>query len=441
MANKVIDLDRLDRYDSNLKTQANILQRNKAYILNQYVCRGNIFLKCIQAGTTATTTLNLSGVIVGDELTDGTVKWLVIDHFGASGISNWQANKSYAVNDVVIYQNQIYQCNTAHTSTSTFDSTKWNKLGLNQVDEIGIVGKVTWEYTLLANHLALDGSTITNFQATYPELYQFFNTNSLITTVQADYIANKALCYYDSSTDTATMPDFLDKTVWGSNTIVEKKAGLPNIKSNVGFLSIIGVAGGSNSTMSSPPFQASIQGANYRIQTTADNLTSTYGGLIFDASTVNSIYSDSVTTVQPPAIGLIPQIRYKKDSIIDVLEIKENLYTGTSFNTATTTVTTTSSMLNYDFIIIKLAYSDGTNVVMNKSYYIVPVVNEINDFTYFGGTTSYAKITGTITDSTHITFTFLEASTLTDFKVVSIDGVVKGSNQTLATNAQIDALF
>ena len=136
---KVIDLDRLDRYDAHLKTQANILQRDKAYILNQYVCRGNIFLKCIQAGTTDTTTLNLSGVVVGDELTDGTVKWLVIDHFGASGISNWQANKPYAVNDVVIYDNQIYQCKTAHTSTSTFDDTKFTQLTYEPEEDTDLI--------------------------------------------------------------------------------------------------------------------------------------------------------------------------------------------------------------------------------------------------------------------------------------------------------------
>lgn len=428
---KVIDLDRLDRYDAHLKTQANILQRDKAYILNQYVCRGNIFLKCIQAGTTDTTTLNLSGVVVGDELTDGTVKWLVVDHFGASGISNWQANKSYAVNDVVIYNNQIYQCNTAHTSGTNFDSTKWTKIGggSSGVSEFGRVGDITYQYSILENYLPLDGSVITNFSVKYSELLQFFQSRSLIASTQADYDVNKALCYYDSSTDEMTMPDFLDKTIWGDTTIEEKEAGLPNIK---GFVSTYMFG-----TPTGGFVNASILGTRGLNNGVVDVSTD----VTFDASRSNSIYSDSITTVQPPAIGLIPQIRYKADSIIDVLEIKENLYTGTSFNTSTTTIATTSAMNNFDFIIIKLAYSDGTNVVMNKSYYVVPVVNEINDFTYFNSTTSYAKITGEITDSTHITFTFSEAATLTNFKVVSIDGVVKGSNQTLATNAQIDALF
>jgi microcystin-dependent protein len=42
-----------------------------------------------------------------------------------------------------------------------------------------------------------------------------------------------------------------------------------------------------------------------------------YEKMTFDASRSSSIYSDSVNTVQPPAVTLIPQIRYKKDTIIN----------------------------------------------------------------------------------------------------------------------------
>jgi hypothetical protein len=36
---------------------------------------------------------------------------------GGGGISNWETALNYAINDVVIESNKIYQCNTAHTST------------------------------------------------------------------------------------------------------------------------------------------------------------------------------------------------------------------------------------------------------------------------------------------------------------------------------------
>ena len=41
------------------------------------------------------------------------------------GISIWQANTAYNVNDVVIDSNLIWQCAIAHTSTTTFDESKW----------------------------------------------------------------------------------------------------------------------------------------------------------------------------------------------------------------------------------------------------------------------------------------------------------------------------
>lgn len=120
------------------------------------------------------------------------------------------------------------------------------------------------------------------------------------------------------------------------------------------------------------------------------------------------------------------------------------LYTGTEFNTTTTTIETSSSMTNKDFLIIKIAYSDGTDVVMNKSFYLVPVVDEINDFSYTYSSSSYATIHGTITDSTHITFTFVNSATLTHFKVLDISGIgatESNSNEVVASSSQINSLF
>jgi hypothetical protein len=41
---------------------------------------------------------------------------------------NWTASTAYAVDDTVTYQGSSYVCNTAHTSTATFDPTKWQLL-------------------------------------------------------------------------------------------------------------------------------------------------------------------------------------------------------------------------------------------------------------------------------------------------------------------------
>lgn len=106
---------------------------------------------------------------------------------------------------------------------------------------------------------------------------------------------------------------------------------------------------------------------------------------------------------------------------------KENLYTGTTFNTSTLTVTTSNSMLTKDFIIIKIAYSvDGTSVKMNKSYVLTPVIGEVHDFSYQESTTSYIALTGKILNNTTLQFNFTEAQNLTKFKIISIDSLSIG---------------
>ena len=43
-------------------------------------------------------------------------------------VPNWQASKAYVVDDFVKYNGAFYRCNTDHTSSSTFDETKWDKV-------------------------------------------------------------------------------------------------------------------------------------------------------------------------------------------------------------------------------------------------------------------------------------------------------------------------
>jgi hypothetical protein len=56
------------------------------------------------------------------------------------GISNWETSFNYAVGDVVIESNKIYQCNTAHTST-VFASqiANWTQIANNVSDATGVL--------------------------------------------------------------------------------------------------------------------------------------------------------------------------------------------------------------------------------------------------------------------------------------------------------------
>lgn len=131
---KVISLNNLDRYDKNLKTVAGILQRSTAYALGDIVHNKNIYLKCTTAGTTKATTLDLTNVAKDDTVTDGTVVWTVTSTTGpasgessGAGLEDWQANHNYAVDDIYVYEGEIYKTLVKFTSGATEDSrTKIN---------------------------------------------------------------------------------------------------------------------------------------------------------------------------------------------------------------------------------------------------------------------------------------------------------------------------
>lgn len=105
-----------------------LIKRNTAYSLNDIVnTKYGTKLKCTTAGTTSTDPLILDGT---SPITDGTVIWEVQEEGGGSGqgIVDYEANTSYNVGDIVIYDDKIYRCIIAHTSTSDFDDSKWEEI-------------------------------------------------------------------------------------------------------------------------------------------------------------------------------------------------------------------------------------------------------------------------------------------------------------------------
>ena len=279
------------------------------YVAGTTVINDNIIYQCNTTHTSGTS-FNATEKANWDRLSKETIK-------------EWASSTAYEVGDIITKDNRLYRCETAHTSTSTFDPSKFHVVGdfISQPLKVGDVGFVSWQYTLLNDHLALDGGTVNNFKATYPELYDFFDSNSVLTTTQATYTANKALCYYDATNDVATMPDFLDKTVWGGTTIDEKQAGLPNI---TGGIEIYQSISGHAATITNGCVTTT------RVGTNAAGATSTNDFLRsnIDASQSNSIYGNS-TTVQPPAIQLIPQIRYRQEVVEGTVEHYDNAPIGT----------------------------------------------------------------------------------------------------------------
>ena len=44
-------------------------------------------------------------------------------------LHDWAASTDYKAEYIVTHDSKIYKCNTAHTSSSTFDATKWDLIG------------------------------------------------------------------------------------------------------------------------------------------------------------------------------------------------------------------------------------------------------------------------------------------------------------------------
>lgn len=124
---KLVTNENLQAYHAELAEHIKLLQRGTAYILNDIVNYDGNTLKCTTAGTTATTKPDVSALDVGDTLPDGTAVWTRVD-LDKRGIDYWASSTDYALNDQVVYNDKIYKCSTAHTSTSTFDDTKWAEI-------------------------------------------------------------------------------------------------------------------------------------------------------------------------------------------------------------------------------------------------------------------------------------------------------------------------
>ena len=129
---KYVTEDNLTRYTAALKLNATVLDRGKSYAIGDVVQKGQVYLKCITSGTTATTALVLSTVI-NTVLTDGTVEWQVIDPFAETKIRDWESGVKYEVSRIVKHNGSLYRCITANND-ATFTISKWELLATGITD-------------------------------------------------------------------------------------------------------------------------------------------------------------------------------------------------------------------------------------------------------------------------------------------------------------------
>jgi hypothetical protein len=224
----------------------------QAYAVGDVVLSANLptwaRLECITAGTTASVEPSFTGATAGQYITDGTAKWVVDD---------------------------------------ARDGTP--------------VGRVVFDSILRPGYVRANGATITSASVNYPRLIAYLQANpSLLAADAAEQAANVGLFLYDSSTDTLTAPNYIDKVMEGAASVTELAAGLPNVTGRVG--DFIGYA-----NVSSAPFLES----NVRSSRLPDGTSKSTSAIFIDMdlSTSNAIFGAS-NTVQMAAITGIPQLRY-----------------------------------------------------------------------------------------------------------------------------------
>lgn len=262
------ELNYLDNATSNIQTQINNLSISALFplwIASRAYSVGDVvktltssfwfYLECVVAGTSNTTEPIFTNV--GELVTDGTVKWLVLD-----------------------------------------------------LRDSAPVGTIKQDIIKRDGWLKLNGATVN--VADYPRLVSFLTANSLLNAYTA--IPDNTKFYYgDSNNETLILPDFegLFFENSASNTLDEISAGLPNISGDL-QLNLLG------SSELGTVFPEKTIGAFFsKVPMNQRGISiSSYGNadqrdreIGFNASRSSSIYGNS-TTVQPPAVKLIPIIKY-----------------------------------------------------------------------------------------------------------------------------------
>lgn len=268
------EINYLSGADSNIQQQINSISGSlatpfPAWIKNTPYAVGDIcictgfdsykYLECVVTGTTATTPpVNAN---VGQLIIDNEVKWLVCD---------WR------------------------------DSAP--------------VGSIKQDLIKRDGWLKLNGATIN--VADYPRLVSFLTANSLIQSYTASPVVTD-FTYGDSNNETLILPDFTGLFIEnGSSALTAINAGLPNItgsttlsllhtgsfgKNQVKVENVNGVFS-SDANWGAYPVNKTAIDTNTSVDTSPKRLN-------FNASQSNPIYGKS-NTVQPPAITLLPVIKY-----------------------------------------------------------------------------------------------------------------------------------
>lgn len=166
--------------------------------------------------------------------------------------------------------------------------SEWSELGTT-------IGDIFYRPFLMPGYVKANGATV--IRTDYPNLVAYANNNSLWTSDP-----NVELWKFGVGDGNTTMvlPNYLNRVLQGGDVPALLEAGLPNITGSI-FSSHADINGGDGAANA---FYTVVSGTYY-----ADGDPKSRQYAEFNASRSSSIYGQS-NTVQPPAIVLIPQMKY-----------------------------------------------------------------------------------------------------------------------------------
>lgn len=164
------------------------------------------------------------------------------------------------------------------------------------------VGDVVYRPFVKAGYLECNGQQVN--RSDYPSLVKFATDNNLWTNNQT----NEPWKFGDGNgSTTMTVPNYLARVIQGGSTTAKLEAGLPNIQGTTS--TNVGNGRGAMYMEGSGAFVPRTQQGAAILLDSAFTYNNQVIGVDFNASRSNPIYGNS-STVQPPAIQLIPQIKY-----------------------------------------------------------------------------------------------------------------------------------
>lgn len=230
-----------------------------------------------------------------------------------------ERNKAYNVGDIA-YSVKLpsylrLECITAGTTgASEPESLSSKEVGqyitdgmavfiLDDVRDGTTVGSIRGSLYLPKGYIKANGATVN--RSDYPRLVKWINDNNLWTD---DTTTNVGLFGRGDGSSTFVLPDYRERMEQYTEGSIgaKRNAGIPNLRGFFNsFYGLLSPVDGENFT---PPFRSGYADTS-PIPAFTTETHYAMSGLWFDASSCNAVYNSS-NTVQPPAINVIPILRY-----------------------------------------------------------------------------------------------------------------------------------